>query len=153
MSHGASLHGPARPARPVAAAGVCYLGRVPSVVPFYEQAHVVVVPVFEGSGTRLKVVEAVAHGRPVVSTRLGTEGLPLTAGEHYLQAEDPATFAGALLDLAGRLRRPGEPQLARMLESARAAIEPLFWPTVVADLAALYRAELEALGRRATQPA
>ncbi len=54
------------PRRPVRAEGVIYHGLVDSVTPYYERAHVVVVPVFEGSGTRLKVIEAMVHGRPVV---------------------------------------------------------------------------------------
>src|ERR1039458_10558913 len=87
------------PARPVAAEGVRYVGRVPTVEPYYDAAHVVVVPVFEGSGTRLKVIEAAAFGRPVVSTRLGAEGLPLEAGGHYLAGEGADEVAAAGLEL------------------------------------------------------
>lgn len=137
-----------RPAKPVLAPDVSYLGRVPSVGPHYEQAHVVVVPVFEGSGTRLKAIEAAAHGRPLVSTRLGTEGLPLLAGQHYLEANDPRAFAEALVTLANLYRRPGDPRLSSMLKAARAAVEPLFWPRIVKNLVGLYRAELEVLERR-----
>lgn len=135
-----------RPLRPITAEGVSYVGYVPTVAPFYEQAHVVVVPVFEGSGTRLKLLEAVAYGRPVVSTRLGAEGLPLRAGEHYLEADDADAFAGAIVDLADRWRQPDLGGLPRMLSEARKAIEPLFWPNVVERLVALYRTELEVLG-------
>lgn len=133
-----------RPARPVAADGVDYVGFVDSVVPWYERAHAVVVPVFEGSGTRLKMIEAAALGRPLVSTTLGAEGLPLRPGEHYLRADDPPAFADALAGLAERLRaRDG---VAGMLAAARTAIEPLFWPNVVTGLAGLYR---DALARTA----
>jgi polysaccharide biosynthesis protein PslH len=137
-----------RPARPVEALGVSYVGRVPSVVAHYRRAHVVVVPVFEGSGTRLKLLEAVGHGRPVVSTRLGAEGLPLAAGSHYIEADDADAFARALVDLAERCRRPVDHGLAEMLASARRAIEPLLWPNIVADLVDLYRGELDAFSRR-----
>ncbi|MEJ7764946.1 MAG: glycosyltransferase family 4 protein [Acidimicrobiales bacterium] len=140
------------PRRPVAAPGVTYHGRVPDVTPFYHQAHAVVVPVFEGSGTRLKVVEAVAHGRPVVSTPLGAEGLPLAAGEHYFQSDDPHDFAEALITIGAAYRRLEDPRLRHMLEAARAAIEPLFWPTIVKNLITLYRAQLEALEGRTTDP-
>ena len=87
------------PERPVTADGVRYIGPVASVEEWYERAHVAVVPVFEGSGTRLKIVEAMAKGRPVVSTRLGAEGLPIQAPKHYHQADDSEGFAAAILTL------------------------------------------------------
>ena len=129
------------PRRPRQAPGVSYLGRVPSVLPHYERAHVLVVPVFEGSGTRLKVVEAMALGRPVLSTRLGAEGLGIEPGAHYLAADDPVGFARELIALARGMERPG--QLAPMLARARTAAEPLFWDVIVEDLVALYRVHLE----------
>jgi glycosyltransferase involved in cell wall biosynthesis len=135
------------PAHPIAAEGVRYVGPVPSVRPFYERAHLVVVPVFEGSGTRLKMLEAAAYGRPVVSTRLGAEGLPLRAGSDYLQADDPADFAAALARLAGWWREPTLERLERLLAGAHAAVAPLAWPRIVERLDALYRAELEGAGR------
>jgi glycosyltransferase involved in cell wall biosynthesis len=132
----------APPARPIAGEGVRYIGRVPTVEPYYDAAHVVVVPVFEGSGTRLKIVEAAAFGRPVVSTRLGAEGLPLTAGEHFLQADAAADFAAAVLALEARWRQPGEVELELMLNRAHEAVQPLMWPRIVEDVTTLYRAEL-----------
>jgi predicted glycoside hydrolase/deacetylase ChbG (UPF0249 family)/glycosyltransferase involved in cell wall biosynthesis len=137
----------APPARPLAAPGVRYLGRVASVEPHYEAAHVVVVPVFEGSGTRLKIIEAAAYGRPVVSTRLGAEGLPLRAGTHYLQADDAETFAAAVLEIERRWREPGSGELERMVRDAAAAVQPLTWPRIVDDLAELYRTEIERRAR------
>lgn len=137
-----------RPAHPVEAPGVSYVGRVPSVAPHYERAHGVVVPVFEGSGTRLKMLEAVGYGRPVVSTRLGAEGLPLEAGSHYLQADAADAFAQALIDLVHRCQEPVDRGLLEMLASARGAIEPLLWPNIVARLVDLYRSELDAAAGR-----
>ena len=131
------------PARPVAAEGVRYVGRVPTVEPYYDAAHVVVVPVFEGSGTRLKVIEAAAFGRPVVSTRLGAEGLPLEAGVHYLAAEGADEFAAAVLELEHRWREPSSGSLERMVHSARETVLPLSWPRVIGRLVALYESELE----------
>jgi glycosyltransferase involved in cell wall biosynthesis len=130
------------PARPIAAAGVRYVGRVASVSEWYDRAHVAIVPVFEGSGTRLKIVEAMAYGRPVVSTRLGAEGLPVRAPEHYLEAETAAAFAAALCDVAQRCAT-GDGALATMLGDARRAVEPLFWPDIVRRLSAVYREELD----------
>jgi glycosyltransferase involved in cell wall biosynthesis len=54
---------------------------------------VCIVPIREGSGTRLKILEAMALGVPVVSTRKGAEGLEVTDGQHLLLADDPAEFA------------------------------------------------------------
>jgi glycosyltransferase involved in cell wall biosynthesis len=132
----------APPADPVRADGVRYLGRVADVRPHYDAAHAVVVPVFEGSGTRLKLVEAAALGRPAVSTTLGAEGLPLRAGEHFLRADDPDAFAAALVALAADWEAPE--RLQELLAGARAAIEPLLWPAITARLADVYEAALRA---------
>lgn len=126
------------PPQPVQAPGVTYVGRVAEVRTWYERAHVAIVPVFEGSGTRLKIVEAMALGRPIVSTRLGAEGLPISSPEHYLQADDPAAFATALVEIA-RWCAVGDAKLANMLTSERAAAEPLFWPRIVERLCEVYR--------------
>ena len=58
-------------------------------------ANVYVIPLFVGSGTRIKAFEAMAMGRPVVSTTLGIEGLDVTDGEHFLRADNAADFAAA----------------------------------------------------------
>ena len=126
------------PQQPVQAPGVTYVGRVAEVRGWYERAHVAIVPVFEGSGTRLKIIEAMALGRPLVSTRLGAEGLPISSPKHYLQADDSAAFAAALLEVA-RWCSVGDERLASMLTSARTAAEPLFWPRIVERLCELYR--------------
>lgn len=141
------------PARPVHAEGVRYVGYVPAVRPYYETAHAFVVPMFEGSGTRLKIIEAAAYGRPIVSTPVGAEGLPLRAGEDYLQAESPADFAAAILELDRRWRDPTGQELERMLAGARAAIAPLAWPRVVEALVALYSAEIATRRARGDRPA
>jgi glycosyltransferase involved in cell wall biosynthesis len=133
------------PERLIAAEGVHYAGAVPEVGPWYQRAHVAIVPVFDGSGTRLKIVEAMAHGVPVVSTRLGAEGLPVEALAHYLQADRPDAFAESLVQI-GRWARNADGALTTMLQRARTAIEPLFWPEVVRRLADRYRAELELHG-------
>jgi glycosyltransferase involved in cell wall biosynthesis len=73
--------------------GVVVTGGVSDVVPYYRRAKVCVVPLRAGSGTRLKVVEAMALGRPVVSTSIGCEGLGAVGGEHILIADDANLFA------------------------------------------------------------
>ncbi|MFL5843396.1 MAG: glycosyltransferase [Solirubrobacteraceae bacterium] len=129
------------PRHPVEADGVTYLGRVDSVTPYYERAHVVVVPVFEGSGTRLKLIEAAAEGRPVVSTSLGAQGLGMVAGEHYLEADDPAGFAAAIVRLAEGWEHPQDGEVAALVQAARTASERFFWPAITGALVRRYRAE------------
>ena len=133
-----------RPQRPVASEGVRYVGVVPSVAAWYERAHAAVVPVHAGSGTRLKIVEALAYGRPVISTGLGAEGLPVEAGTHYLRGDDAQNFAAALLDVAARCERP-EAQLAGMLAAGQSAVSALLWRRIVENLARTYLDEAERL--------
>jgi sugar transferase (PEP-CTERM/EpsH1 system associated) len=73
--------------------GVQVLGRVDDVVPYYEQSTVCVVPLRAGGGTRLKILEAMALGRPVVATTIGCEGLDVVDGEHLFIADTPEQFA------------------------------------------------------------
>lgn len=74
-------------------------GTVPEVTPLLRESSVVVVPLRAGSGVRLKIMESLSAGVPVVSTRLGAEGLPLEDGKDLLLADDAAAFATAVLKL------------------------------------------------------
>jgi glycosyltransferase involved in cell wall biosynthesis len=75
-------------------------GTVEDTRPFYQRALAAVVPLRIGSGTRLKILEAMAAGVPVVSTRLGAEGLDVADGENILIADRPADFAATVQRLA-----------------------------------------------------
>jgi glycosyltransferase involved in cell wall biosynthesis len=79
--------------------GVQVTGRVDDVMPYYQQAGVCVVPLRAGGGTRLKILEAMALGRPVVSTTIGCEGLAVKPGEDLLVADEPAQFAAEIVRL------------------------------------------------------
>ena len=74
-------------------------GSVPDVRPYIERAAAFVVPLRVGGGTRLKIYEALAMERPLVSTTIGAEGLPLESGKHLLIADDAGAFATAVLSL------------------------------------------------------
>jgi glycosyltransferase involved in cell wall biosynthesis len=71
-------------------------GHVPSVEEYFRRARVLAVPLRFGGGTRLKILEALARGVPVVTTTIGCEGLDLEAGEDLLVADDPVAFARSL---------------------------------------------------------
>lgn len=79
--------------------GVEIVGTVPDVRPYLAQAAVVVVPLLVGGGTRMKIFEAMAMRRAVVSTPLGAEGLPVRHAEHILLADTPQQFAEQVLRL------------------------------------------------------
>lgn len=87
--------------------GVDATGEVPDVRPYLQRAEVVVVPIRMGSGTRLKVVEGLAMGKPVVSTTLGCEGVNVHDGEHLLIGDTAAAFAMQIEHLFGH-REVGE---------------------------------------------
>ncbi len=74
-------------------------GNVRDVRPYLAEAELVVVPLRIGGGTRIKIPEAMAMAKPVVSTRLGAEGLILDPGREVLLEDDPEAFARAVLDL------------------------------------------------------
>lgn len=72
-------------------------GTVPSIEPFVRNATLVVVPLRIGGGTRLKIFEAMAMGRAVVSSSIGAEGLDLRSGRDLILADDPGSFAEAIV--------------------------------------------------------
>ena len=79
--------------------GVTVIGSVADVRPYFNQAAVSIVPLLVGGGTRLKILEAMAMRKPVVSTSLGCEGLEVEAGKHLLLANEPEAFAHSVIEL------------------------------------------------------
>jgi glycosyltransferase involved in cell wall biosynthesis len=79
--------------------GVVVTGYVDSVIPYYEQSCLTLVPLRAGSGTRVKILESMALGRPVVSTKLGCEGLQVTNGDNILIADKTADFSADVVRL------------------------------------------------------
>ena len=94
-----------------------------------------VVPLRSGAGTRLKILDALAAGKAIVTTTVGVEGLDLQDGRHLLIQNDPAAFAAAIVELLG------DPGLAgRLGEAGRMVVGSRYaWPHVAAPLLALYR--------------
>lgn len=80
-------------------AGVTLMGALPTLSSSYEQATAVLVPIRAGGGTRIKILEAFAYGRPVISSRVGAEGIDAADGREILFAETPEDFATACVRL------------------------------------------------------
>jgi glycosyltransferase involved in cell wall biosynthesis len=80
-------------------AGIEVTGTVSDVRPYVADCAVYVVPLRIGGGTRLKIFEAMAMGKAVVSTTVGAEGLPVTPGRDIVIADDPVRFAEAVVHL------------------------------------------------------
>ena len=125
---------PARAVRALHGSGVVVTGEVPDVVPHLQAATVYVAPLTTGAGTRTKLLEALAAGLPVVTTRVGLEGIEATDGREVVLADDPAATVqavrGLLTDLAARRRLGGA--------ARRLAEEKYDWSRCLAPLEELY---------------
>lgn len=109
-------------------ANVVVTGDVDDIRPYLAKAALCVVPLRSGSGTRIKIFEAMAMGKAVVSTTMGAEGLPVRHGENIILADDPADFAHHVIQL---LRDP--PRRAQLGRAARQLVEQNYgWPSVAA---------------------
>jgi polysaccharide biosynthesis protein PslH len=115
--------------------GVHVTGTVADVRAFYHRALAVVVPLRIGSGTRLKILEAMAAGIPVVSTALGAEGIDVTNEKDTLIAESPADFVSAIAKLAA------SPGIVQSLSAGgRALVKSLYdWPALGEKLYEVHR--------------
>jgi sugar transferase (PEP-CTERM/EpsH1 system associated) len=123
------------------APAVLLTGRVPDVRPYLAAAAVYAVPMRMGGGTRLKVLEAMAMGKAVVSTSLGCDGYPVRDGVELVIADAAADFARAVISL---LRDPA--RRARLGETARAFASSRYdWRAIVPQLEAAHRAAQEGM--------
>ncbi|TMA80140.1 MAG: glycosyltransferase [Deltaproteobacteria bacterium] len=120
--------------------GVEVTGQVDDIAPYYRRAAVFVAPVLQGSGTRLKILEAMASGCPVVSTTIGAEGLGAIDGRELLLADTPAAMAAAIE------RVLADAELARSLaRAARALVVARYdWDAITERQVACYRDALVA---------
>jgi len=76
--------------------GIVVFGEVPDAASFMSSLQLFVVPLHSGSGIRIKLLEAMAMGLPIVSTTVGAEGIPVVNGTHMLLADTAEEFAGAI---------------------------------------------------------
>lgn len=111
-------------------AGIHLHPDVPDTRPFLAEASLVVSPIRIGSGTRLKILEAMASARCVVSTTIGAEGLDVCDGEHLMIADEPSDFAYKVISM---LRDPIRRQ--ELARAGRSFVEPkLGWECVAAQM-------------------
>jgi len=98
------------------AGDVIVTGGVESVAPYYRECDIVIAPIRYGSGTRIKILEAMSHRRPVISTTLGVEGIDVRPGEDIMICDTPEAFAASCLELIQNDgRRRSIAQLGRRL--------------------------------------
>jgi sugar transferase (PEP-CTERM/EpsH1 system associated) len=116
-------------------AAIVITGRVPDTRPYIAGAGVYVIPLRIGGGTRLKVLEAMAMGQAIVSTRLGCDGFPFQDGREVRFADSPEAFAETVV----RLLQSRE-QAEALGSAARTYVEANYgWDVIVPRLEALYR--------------
>ena len=106
--------------------GVTLTGYLDDIRPCMTQSWACVVPLRVGGGTRLKILEAMALGTPVVSTSKGAEGLAVTHGEDILIADEPTAFAECVLQLLD------SPELrSKLARNGRGLVEEKYsWPVI-----------------------
>jgi len=121
------------------------LGHAADIRPVLSEARCCVVPIRIGGGTRLKILDAWAMGKAVVSTSVGCEGLDVVDGENILVRDEPQAFAEAVLQVLGDAR------LRSRLErnARRTATETYSWRGIGERIRSAYG---ELLGRSASPP-
>jgi glycosyltransferase involved in cell wall biosynthesis len=116
-------------------------GQVKDVVPYYERSAISIVPLRAGGGTRLKILEAMALGRPVVSTSIGCEGLDVIDGEQLLIADTPEKFSEGIIRLL-----TDKNLYQKMTADARQFVETRYdWNLIVRKLLDVYSHQVNKL--------
>lgn len=111
--------------KPKPVSGVTFVGQAPAIEPFFLESQAFVCPIFAGSGIRIKILQALSYGLPVVSTRLGAEGLPVEHGKSILLADTARAFGEAIEHLVTNKKL--QAQLAR---NGRTEINTHYSPSV-----------------------
>jgi len=108
--------------------GVHVTGRVDDVQPYYRRSSICVIPLRAGGGTRLKILESMAFGRPVVSTSIGCEGLDVEDGKHLFIADNANEFAEKVIILL-----TNEEIRQQIINNARRLVETYYNWDILAD--------------------
>lgn len=76
--------------------GIVFHGEVNDSIRFLDQFHIMVVPLFSGSGIRVKIIEAMQRGLVVIASAKAVEGIDVTSGKHYIKADSVGDFVSAI---------------------------------------------------------
>ena len=120
--------------------GIEVLGKVDDISAYYRKCAVFVAPILKGSGTRLKILEAMASGSPVVSTTIGAEGLDVQDGKHLLIGDTPEAMADAVKTLLSNQ----ELSTSIAAQARELVVARYNWDAIAAQLLSIY----EAAGQR-----
>jgi glycosyltransferase involved in cell wall biosynthesis len=123
----------------LASSSVEVTGTVPSVVEYLRRASVFVVPLRIGGGTRIKIYEGMAVGKATVSTTIGAEGLDVTHGQDIILADDPSSFAEAII-----LFLQDEAMRRRFEAVAAATAGKYDWPVITRQFVEVLRVTIRA---------
>lgn len=118
-------------------------GFVDAVEPYIARASAVVVPLRLGGGTRLKIVEAMAKGKAIVSTKIGAEGIDVLHEQHALLADEPVDFA----DQVERVLSDASLRDRLGAAARKLAVDRYSWPALVSNLESFYERLLESPAR------
>lgn len=119
--HVAGRNAPGHFERKLKHPGIIYHGEVENAVDFIQSHGVMVAPLLTGSGIRIKILEGMALGRPVVTTTSGIEGIPAKNRQHVVVEDDPAMFSKRLIDLLTDTK-----ESERMVKDARGLVDRYF---------------------------
>jgi glycosyltransferase involved in cell wall biosynthesis len=129
----------------LASASVEVTGTVPSIVEHLREAAVVVVPLRIGGGTRIKIYEGMAMGKATVSTTVGAEGLDVQHGRDIVLEDNPAGFAGAIVQLLQ------DEEVRRRYQSAAAATARQYdWSVITEQFAEVLQRVIDVTSRSAS---
>ncbi|MFB3903570.1 MAG: glycosyltransferase [Acidobacteriota bacterium] len=121
-------------------------GQVPDIRPYLRDSLALVVPLRSGGGTRLKILQALAAGCPVLSTTIGAEGLDLCPGRHFLKADSVDEWVAAVKRL-----RESPDSVAEIARAGRSLVEERYsWEKCLSGLDRLYEKVLRKPARRST---
>ena len=116
-------------------------GFVPDIRPYIDEAAVMVVPIRIGSGTRLKILDAMAMGKAIVSTSVGCEGLNVIDGKDILIADDPEAFADKTIELLKNTNKR-----VNLEKKATELAKTYDWDLITQKQEALYQALVKGRG-------
>jgi glycosyltransferase involved in cell wall biosynthesis len=110
--------------------GVKIIGTVSDVRPYYERAKVAVAPFQYGAGTKLKVLEAMAMGVPLVATRIGAHGIKVASGKHIMIVDDYMKFSQSVI----KIMQDNSLHRALTIQAKQLVLGKYSWENIMRDI-------------------